>query len=436
MLWTIFEITVSLLESCIVMHFICAFLEHDFRTARGKTVYAAGVLIDFIAVTIINRVTSYEGIWGIIYMVIYSLYAVIFLDDTLKRKLFAAFIAVIVLLCSGAFVSGFVSMVSDGELSDIYEEKITNRFFSMILVQVILIFVYDLILKYSVSSLKKKEWNLVLSIMMISFLSLAFIHVTLININFDIYYVRFLMASEFGIIILNIVCFYMTYELSKSNIETEELRIRTQQDEYRIHYAENIRSQYEEIRRIRHDMKQDLTVISALYREGKYKEADRYADKISDSLTKLDTLIDVGNDFINAILKSKLSIAKERGIDVLCVASNNIGGVEDTDLCNLLGNILDNSIDAAEKCENGFIEISIDSDEDKIHIMAVNSIKNPVLENNAALISTKPNNKLHGYGIKTIRSIAEKYNGMVRFYEEDNVFCCQVLMYKQGQNEF
>lgn len=430
MWWTVFETIVSLLESCIVIHFICAFLKHDFKTIRGKIVFIVGVLIDFFSVTIINHVTPYEGIWGIIYMVIYSIYAIIFLDDTIKRKLFAAFIAVIIILGSGAFVSGIVSTVLDGKLSDIYEEKIINRFFSMILVQVILIFVYDLILKYSVSSLKKKEWNLVLSILILSFLSLAFIHVTLININIDIYYARFLMASEFGIIILNIVCFYMTYELNKSNIETEELRIQTQQNEYRIQYAENIRSQYEEIRRMRHDMKQNLAVISTLYKEKKYKEAGEYTDKISYNLAKLEMLIDVGNDFINAILNSKLSIAKEHGIEVLCVSSNNVDGVEYIDLCNLLGNMLDNAMEAAGKCDNSLIEVSVNSDEDKIHVMISNSIKESVMKNNFDLISTKNDNNTHGYGIKTIKSIAKKYGGIANFYEDKNMFYCQVIMYK------
>lgn len=129
MWWTVFETIVSLFESCVVIHFICAFLNHDFKTVRGKIVFIVGVLIDFISVTIINHFTPYEGIWGIIYMVIYSIYAIIFLDDTIKRKLFAAFIAVIIILCSGAFVSGIVSTVLDGKLSDIYEEKIINRFF-------------------------------------------------------------------------------------------------------------------------------------------------------------------------------------------------------------------------------------------------------------------------------------------------------------------
>lgn len=410
-------------------------MNHDFKTVRGKAVFIIGVAIDFICVTLINQFTIYEGVLGFIYIFIYILYSAILLDGTIKKKLFASITAVLVLILVGAVVSSFVSIISERNLALLYGKKITERIYSVVGIQILTIVIYDLILKYSVSSLKKREWNLVISILVISFISMAFIHLTLISTDIDINYTRMIMASELGIIVLNIVCFYMTYALSKSNSETEALREQKQQDEYRAHYAENIKNQYEEMRRIRHDMKQNLTVISALYKEGKYKEACKYADKISDNLTKFDILIDVGNDFINAILNSKLSIAKEHGIEVLCVSSSNIGGVEDTDLCNLLGNMLDNAIEAAEKCNNSFIEVSLNSDEYKIHVMISNSIKESVFKHNCNLVSTKNDNNTHGYGIKTIKSIAEKYGGIANFYEDENMFYCQVIMYKQKLRE-
>lgn len=140
--------------------------------------------------------------------------------------------------------------------------------------------------------------------------------------------------------------------------------------------------------------------------------------------------IDVHNDFLNAILNSKLLIASEQGIRVICASSSSIDGVDDIELCNLLGNILDNAIEAAKHCPNGYIEVSIRSDENMVLVIVANTIIGSVIKRNSELKSTKKNADRHGYGVKTIRSIAEKYNGTASFYEEGNMFYCQVMMYK------
>ena len=152
---------------------------------------------------------------------------------------------------------------------------------------------------------------------------------------------------------------------------------------------------------MRHDMKQDLAVISELNREQQYDEARSFADKVSKNLAKFDNVVDVQNVFINAILNSKLSTALEYGIKVICSSSNNVSGIDDIDLCNLLGNMLDNAIEAAKMCEMGYIEVSINSDENKILVIIANSIVTSVLNSNIELISTKADSARHGYGIKT-----------------------------------
>lgn len=94
-------------------------------------------------------------------------------------------------------------------------------------------------------------------------------------------------------------------------------------------------------------------------------------------------------------------------------------------------NILDNAIEAAKHCQNGYIEVSIRSEENAVLVIIANTISESVLDKNKELKSTKKDFSCHGYGVKTIRSIAEKYKGTASFYEEGDMFYCQVMMYKQ-----
>lgn len=434
-LWRVFELSVSLFESCVVIHFICAYLQHSFNSVKGKLIYLIGIAMDFVCVNLINNHTEYESILGITYIIIYLLYSFIFLNGSAAQKFFASFIANSVLVCTVSIVTGIMSSALKDDFSQIYISKSIYRIMAMIINQVLLVLIFNIILKYKVTTIKKNEWRLILSILGISFASLALIHVAVLEMDIEAQYSKFLMFSEFGIIILNIVCFYMTYSLSRTNAEAEELRMKRQQEKYRLSYAENIKNQYEEIRRMRHDMKQNLAVISELYRKQKYDEASRFADRVSDNLSKFDNVIDVQNDFINAILNSKLITASAYGIRIICSSSNNISGIDDIDLCNLLGNMLDNAIEAAKVCEKGYIEVSINSDENKLLVIIANSIAQSVLKSNKDLTSTKRDSERHGYGIKTIRSIAHKYDGVAKFYEENNMFYCQVLMYKPDNAE-
>lgn len=429
-LWKVFEAAVNFFESFVIIHFLCVFLNTNLKNSKGQICFIIGVALDFLCVTIINKFSAFEGIGGLIYMLIYALYCLIFLKGSVLKKLFAAAISTVVLLIVGICSSNVITALFQSDMDLLYEQRSIERICAIVLVEVLLVCIYDIILKYKVVGLKRREWNLILSIMIISFLTMVCIHISRIDGDIKGVYLKLITAAEFGIIILNIVCFYMTYTLSKSNAEAEELKMKHQQEEYRLSYAENIKNQYEEIRRMRHDMKQNLAVLSELYREQKYDEARNFADKVTKNLAKFDNVIDVQNAFINAILNSKLSTALEYGIKVICSSSNNVSGIDDIDLCNLLGNMLDNAIEAAKMCEMGYIEVSINSDENKILVIIANSIVTSVLNSNKELISTKADSARHGYGIKTIRSIANKYNGTAKFYEEGNLFYCQVLMYK------
>ena len=180
-------------------------------------------------------------------------------------------------------------------------------------------------------------------------------------------------------------------------------------------------------------MKQYSAALLALIKDRKLELAEAFAEKQTESLSQIETVINVDNDFLNAILNSKLSFAKSNGVDVLCSVENNISGIEDIDLCNLIGNLLDNAISAAEKCdsESRLIEVKITSIGSRLVVIVRNSIYASVLNDNPELKSTKQDASEHGFGVKTIKYIAEKYNGTFDFFEEGLTFISRVELHKE-----
>lgn len=430
-LWNIFEILVTVFEAFTIIFFISGMLGRKYRYKNIKAAVIAGSLSLAAVITFMNTLMIYEGLFGIIYSVIYFIYAAIALKGSVIKKIFVSILTNLILIIVNALTSSVVSAMFGNDVGQVYRENGTNRFILIVIVHVVLVLVFSLLVKLfgkSSISLTKKEWSLILIVFLISFFVIAFIHTIQLDIGVSVDDSVLLAVCEIGVFLINIVCINTTIALSRSNNETMRLKTLNQQNEYRSEYARNVKMQYDEIRRIRHDMKQSYAVIESLLKENKTDEALDFIEKNGNVLARLKFSIDAGNDFVNAILNSKLSIAKEHGIEVICSISGDISGVEDIDLCNLLGNILDNSIEANEKIDkNRFIELNINSDETKMLIKVINPVTDEVTDN---LTTTKSRPELHGFGTKTIKAIAEKYNGIAEFYNESNQFETQVLLYK------
>lgn len=180
-------------------------------------------------------------------------------------------------------------------------------------------------------------------------------------------------------------------------------------------------------------MKQYAVTLLSFIQEKKFDAAENLVEQQAFDISKSETVIRVDNDFVNAILNTKLTFAKSQGINVFCSIENGISGIEGSDLCNMLGNLLDNAITASENCDKDLrlVEVNILTSESRLIVTVKNSIRSSVLNVNPKLKSTKQNPEEHGFGIKTIKYIAEKYDGTTDFYEEGMMFISHIELHKK-----
>lgn len=434
-LWTGFEFFITIFEAFVIMHFVCAFFDHSFSSKKGRIIYICASVCYALMVLTINSITSYEGWIGVVYSIYILAFSLIFLRGKLLIKILISILTVICLISVNTFSVNLMSVVFKSSVDALYSEKKLPRFLMIIIDQSILFYVFAVFLrifKKSKMNFGQKEWTFIITIFAASFLSIAAIQITLQKNDLSEQYIGILMVAELGLILINIICFFMMSILNNSHKAAEELSILKQQDEIRKQYVENVKYRYDEIRRIRHDMKQSYTVLETLLSENRTTEAIDYIRSGRSAIAQTEVLVDVGNDFVNSILNSKLSTAKQLGIEVICSSVKDISGIEAFDLCTLLGNMLDNAIEAAEQCppEKSLIEVKITSSDEKLIIQVTNSIKCSVLKENSELKSTKQNPSEHGFGVKSILLIAQKYFGSAKYFEEDDTLSCRVILYR------
>ncbi|MDE7131345.1 MAG: ATP-binding protein [Lachnospiraceae bacterium] len=192
--------------------------------------------------------------------------------------------------------------------------------------------------------------------------------------------------------------------------------------------AEEIRRIQQQIGLLKHDMKNHTLVILSYLEENKTEEARQYAGEILDKLNRMYTYVNVGNSLLSYIINSKLSMAKEQGIEIKAEIENlPFSYMDSVDFSSLLNNMLDNAVNGAMESGGKKLEVNIVSEKGFDVITVKNSIDGSVLKDNPELATSKEEPG-HGYGMKQMKAVTEKYEGNIDIYEKDGMFVVRVML--------
>ena len=185
----------------------------------------------------------------------------------------------------------------------------------------------------------------------------------------------------------------------------------------------------EELMKIRHDLRNQLSYTNVLLNDGKYEEANKYIQSLIEQKEEYIYSFSCSNLVISGIVNLELTKAKiqNKKVKFKVVVPPKLP-FEDSDLLSLITNIVDNSYENFVPVnDKDFINITIVTQQDYLRITSFNSVDNTRLGDKPSLRTTK-NGKAHGYGIKIIKNIARKYEGYVSFTFEDGKFVCDCLL--------
>ncbi|SFI69951.1 Sensor_kinase_SpoOB-type, alpha-helical domain [Treponema bryantii] len=196
---------------------------------------------------------------------------------------------------------------------------------------------------------------------------------------------------------------------------------------------DEVQNIYQTMRAWRHDYHNHMQAIKALLSMGKKEELSDYLDNLEKDLDCIDIAIRTGNVGLDAILSSKVSIARKNLIDVNCTAKvPQELTVSDVHLCAIVGNLMDNAIEACEKMKKDapnlprFIRVYIGLFKSQLYISVINSTKERKRRRVSELVTSKLGE--HGFGLRRIDKITEKYDGYVNRKNEPGVFATEVML--------
>lgn len=236
-------------------------------------------------------------------------------------------------------------------------------------------------------------------------------------------FLRIALVIEF------IVSFLLIFNYKHTMIRMDET-IEKLEYVYKYSEIEHIEKMYNEAKKLRHDIKHSIIVAKGFIDEHEYESAKNYMDELIE--TKVDAFGYTkycDNQVINYIINDKRTKCLQSDVEFKCVVFGKIKDVHDVDLSILIGNLLDNAIEAAERSKDKIVNLEI-YDRSFIEIVVENSIAKSVLKTNPVLLTTKRNHELHGYGMKSITEIVDKYSGEITYEENNQMMNCKVILLK------
>jgi hypothetical protein len=231
-------------------------------------------------------------------------------------------------------------------------------------------------------------------------------------------------------LIINISVFYLYHVLLENYIHLRDNAIYKQQTYAYQNQLDVIMESQNRIRALRHDMKNHILALQVLVQKNEMEEADNYLQSMQSFMTNPQEYVSTGNDTIDGLLNYKIQKAK----DVLKQVETNISIPENLnlhsfDLNVVLGNLLDNAIEASVQTEEKKLKITMKLDKGVLFLNICNSCREIANGKKTMLETTKYDKTNHGIGLKNVRRIVEKYHGDMEFICENDSMEADIMMY-------
>ena len=206
------------------------------------------------------------------------------------------------------------------------------------------------------------------------------------------------------------------------------LKLVEYQTEQSRQHLEEVRSIHREMRGYKHDFHNHLQLLKSYLDAGDAERAREYVLELDEQLMNVDTLLKTGNVSLDAILSAKLAQAKSEKITVTVKANVPDGlTVNDLELSIIVGNLLDNAIEACRGAEGErFIRLFLGMKGKMLYFSMLNAA-GAKREKVGSLFKTGKSGA-HGFGLKRAEAIIKDHGGWVKYNSEDGAFTSEFLV--------
>lgn len=237
-----------------------------------------------------------------------------------------------------------------------------------------------------------------------------------------------IMLFSFLIFVLNYIGIYL-FNLAKEYIlKYNESQLISAINEMRLHNYKEVEANQNEVRKIRHDLKNKIIVLKYLLNEKKYNKANELIQLYSEEIMIRTSIIDTGNTIIDALFNTKITAYKNINF-ILNLKIEDNSKIQVGDLIALIGNLIDNACECIDRdFKSGDLKVSLVISEEMFLLKISNPYKILKTEGDK-ILTLKKDSYNHGIGLKSVKMIVSNYKGTLDINTDNNMFTIKIVIY-------
>ena len=368
---------------------------------------------------------------GVTYSIVF-VYLLLSKRGTILHKLFGMVLTLALSLGSSLAGAGLASFITGTQVEHTLLYQDSSRLLAIILIKAIQIVLFYVLSKKQlrIRDLKRKPLLVLCSTTAFVFACLLFKFLNISEFDERVNHIMILLAGGLMFVLIGI---FLMYEMfTREEARNIELSSQLQRLSLESHFFRELEAVQSDIRTWRHEYKNNLIALRAWIDSGQTNKALEYLDNLNVESTLEGAMLHTGNTVLDAVVSSKLLLARSRGIDVSIQAVYpKTSIIEDNDLCAIAGNLLDNAIEACERMEETeqprFITLSMFVKGKNLALSILNSYDGEIKREGTRFVTVKKE-RFHGIGIRYVDTLVNKYQGHVLREYKEGVFKTHIML--------
>lgn len=430
-----FEMAVNAVEVTLILSFLVQYFGYKTETSAKYWGTALIWILSFCIVAFFSWTHLYENYASSLQILVNILFCVTLLRGNIFQKIFVSAFTMGLVAITATLTTLLVAKLSGNQVAFLLSHFSGIRVTSICLTKLLFFVITRIILRIKESGkLKGMDVIALVIVPMLSDLAITLMMYAAIQEPS----IQTIVLYAVGIVlILNIVVYFLFIRLGKAGKIKTEMALLALQNECLQENAKDIENMYDTVRALRHDLKNHLLCILSMAEERDVEGIEQYTRQLLQQQNTVNKLIMFsGNKVLDAIINSKSAAAERAGVRLSAIITIPLASISPEDITIILGNALDNAIRAAKDSQRKVVDIHIQPQGAYSSIVIANDIAHPVLSDNPALRTTKNIRYRHGFGIQNMRQAVERNQGLIRFYEQNDRFICDILLLNvQNRNE-
>lgn len=417
----IIEFIATLCECFLCVVFCSTFMSES----NHKAIKFVSPVILSLLIFWINNINPYSPVTVFVTFILYFIsLSVIYLKDIFKISLLT-FLYLLILSTADNIVLSSISLLLNIPKNEIYRNTFEYYYISMIASKALFTIFIISINKFIVNKKnthKKYIFILIIITIIISELNIILTYINIKNNSANSYIPIFFFVI---ILILIMTIFFGTFKLMDYYESQQQLNLMKLKNDMLEQSLSDTKQSFELIQTSLHDYKHNIINLMALARNNDISGIMSYLEKENELLSKTLFYCKTGNETVDIMIYTKQKIAESHGITF--IVNTRVGErcpIVSEHFASILGNLLDNAIEACDKEENPFIEVRMNEVGEYFWIIVANKYTNT----DVSLNTSKKNKYLHGIGLRSVRRNVKSYHGDINITTDNQKFEIKIMI--------